>query len=125
MGDAVALRFKKRLQNEHGSDLINDLFAGLAVSRVAGIVKLAMGLGGGEPLIPEVDGDAGFCGESSSELLRLGGLGAEIAGHVERIADDNLGAGVLAQQAAEGFHVCATGGAVQGEKRLRGVAELV
>jgi len=121
----LALGLKKGLQDEDGGDLVNDSLAGATVCGVAGIVKLAMGLSGGQALIPQVDGDAGFGGEGLGELLRLGGLGAEIAGHVERIAHDDMGAGVLAQQAGEGFEVGATSGAVEGEEGLRGVTQLV
>ncbi len=100
MGGAVALGFEEGLQDEDGGDLIDDSLARAAVGGVAGVVKLAMGLGGGEALIPEMDGDAGFSGEGGGKLLRLGGLGALIARHVERIAHNDVGAGVLAEEAA-------------------------
>jgi hypothetical protein len=82
-----------------------------------------VGFGGGEALVPEVDGDAEFGAEVFGEGLGFGGLGALVAGHVEGVADDGFRCGVLAEDAGDGFEIGAAVGAVQGEEGLRGKAE--
>jgi hypothetical protein len=90
---------------------------------VAGVVEMAVGLGGGEALVPEVDGEGELGAEVGGEGLGLGGLGALVAGHVEGIADDGLGDLVLAEETGDGLEVRAAAGAVEGEDGLRGEAE--
>jgi len=93
---------------------------------VAEGVKVAVGFGGGEALVPEVDGEVQLGAEGFGEGLGASGLGALVAGHVEGVADDGFGdGGVFAQDARDGFEVVAEFGAVQGEEGLGGVAELV
>jgi len=93
---------------------------------VAEGVEMAVGFGGGEALVPKVDGEVEFGAEGVGEGLGAGGLGALVAGHVEGVADDGFGdGGVLAKDARDGFEVVAEFGAVQGEEGLGGVAELV
>lgn len=48
-----------------------------------------MGFGRGEALVPEVDGEAEGSVEGFSEGVGFRGLGADVAGHVERIAEDD------------------------------------
>ncbi len=122
--------FEKGLQDEDGGDLVDDIFAadafGVGRSGVAEGVKVAVGLGGGEALVPEVDGEAELGAEGFGEGLGAGGLGALIAGHVEGVADDGLGdGGVLAEDAGDGLEVVLEAGAVEGEEGLSGVAEFV
>jgi hypothetical protein len=90
---------------------------------VAGVVEVAVGLGGGEALVPEMDGDGELGAEVFGEGLGLGGLRTLVAGHVERVADDGLGDVVLAEDAGDGLEVRAAAGAMQREERLRGEAE--
>ncbi len=123
-GLLVGAGVEEGLQDEDGGELVDD-GAAVAAGGVAGGVEMAVGLGGGEALVPEVDGEAEVGAELLGEGLRLGGLWALVAGHVQGIADDGFGGGVLAQDAGDGFHVGAGVGAVQGEERLRGVAERV
>jgi len=63
--------------------------------------------------------------EGCGEGLRFGGLRADGAVCVERVADDEDLDLVLADEAGDGFEVCAERGAVKGEERTRGEAELV
>jgi hypothetical protein len=70
-----------------------------------------------------MDGEVELCADLLGEGLGLGSLRALVAGHVERIADDGFGDGVLTKDAGYGLHVGSTVGAVQGEERLRGEAE--
>ncbi len=90
---------------------------------MAGVVEVAVGLGGGEALVPEMDGDGELGAEVFGEGLGLGGLRTLVAGHVERVADDGLGDVVLAEDAGDGLEVRAAAGAMQREERLRGEAE--
>ncbi len=90
---------------------------------MAGVVEVAVGLGGGEALVPEMDGDGEPGAEVFGEGLGLGGLRTLVAGHVERVADDGLGDVVLAEDAGDGLEVRAAAGAMQREERLRGEAE--
>jgi hypothetical protein len=126
----VGAGFEEGLQDEHRGDLVDDVFAADAFrvwrAGVAEGVEMAVGFGGGEALVPEVDGELELIAEGLGEGLRAGGLGALVAGHVEGVADDCFGDGaVLAQDAGDGFQVVAQFGAMQREERLRGVAERV
>jgi len=89
----------------------------------AGGVEMAMSFGGGEAFVPEIERQAGFLVDVAGELLGLDGLGAEVAGHVEGVADDDGLAGVAAGEASEGAEVVAAGGAGEGEDGLSGEAE--
>lgn len=113
----------KALQNQHGSDLVDDL----AVARqgASGGVQVAMSLGGAEAFVPEVDWEREGLAKGLGEGVRFGGLGADVAGHIEGVAEDDGGAAVFAQQAAEGFEVLFRVFADQGEDGLGGEAELV
>ena len=121
------------MQDKDGGDLVDDVLAadafGVRGARVAESVEVAVRLGGGEALVPEMDGERKFLTQSFGEGLGAGSLGALVAGHVEGIADDGFGDGVFAQDAGYGFQVVSepvfATGPVQGEERLGGVAEFV
>jgi len=68
---------QKALQNQHGSDLIDDL--AMAGEGASGGVEMAVGLGGGEAFVPEVDGEGEICTEGLREGLGLCRLRADIA----------------------------------------------
>lgn len=114
---------EETLQNQHGGDLIDDFPVGR--EGASGGVEMAMGFGGGEALVPEVDGEGKGGAEGFGEGLGLGGEGADIAGEVERMAEDNSGAVVPAEEAAEGAEVLLWVFAAEGEDGLGGQAELV
>ena len=85
-----------------------------------------MGVVGGESLVEEVmgEGGVGFL-QGVGEGLGLGCLGAGCAVGVEGVADEEEFDVVLADEAGDGFEVCAEGGAVEGEEGLGGEAERV
>jgi UPF0755 protein len=114
---------EKALQNQYGSDLVDD--CAVSSAGAAGGVQMAVSFGGGEALIPEVDRESECFAEGCGERLGFGGLGAHITGKVEGITEDDSGAVVFAEQAAEGFEILAEILADQGEHRLRGEAQLV
>ncbi len=122
-GEAAGAGVEPGLKDEHGGDLIDDSIA--ADGGVADVVEMAMGLGGGEALVPEVHDEGELCAELFGEGLRLGGLRALVAGHVERVADDGFQHMVFAEDAGDGLHVRAAMGAVEREEGLRGEAERV
>jgi hypothetical protein len=120
---AGAVGVKEALQNQHGSDLVDD-FA-MAGEGSSGGVQVAVGFGGGEALVPEVNGEGKSLAEGFGKGLGSGGLGAEIAGHIEGIAEDDGCAVEFAQEAAEGFQVLFRIFPDEGEDWLRGEAELI
>src|SRR5882757_10071275 len=96
--------------------------------------ECSVDLGGGKPLIPEVNGDAGVAcigkvfsclGHLGDERLQLVhkamdalGLAAVVSGKMQRIADDDAGATVTARQAEDGALVAAGLRALDGEQGL-------
>jgi hypothetical protein len=134
-GDAATLRVEPTLQDEGGRELVN--FATGSLARVvAGGLEGGVRLGGGEALVPEMNGEAGaVCGRSVFASLdgRLGkerlefidkamdalGLAAAISGEVQRIADNDAGAVVTACESEDGALIAAGLGALDGEERLR------
>lgn len=130
----VGSGFEEGLEDQHGSDLIDDVFAantsGVWPPGVAERVKMAMGFGRGEALIPKVDGKAELHAEGVCKGLGAGGLRALVAGHVERIADHCLvNGGVFSQDAGNGLEVVpkavAPESSMEGEERLRSKAEFI
>ncbi len=117
----MGLGFEEGLEDEDGGDLVDDAFA--PQGGVSAGVEMAVGFGGGEALVPELDGEVEFGAEVFGEGLGLGRLRALVAGHMERIPDHDEGDGVLAQDAGDGFEVRASTGAMEREERLRGVAQ--
>ncbi len=79
----------------------------------------------GEAFVPEMDGE----GESFAQRVREGlgfqSLWADVAGHVQRMAEHDGRAGVPAQQASDGFQVLLRVFANQSEDRLCGEAQFV
>jgi hypothetical protein len=86
---------------------------------------VAVSFGGGQALVPQMDGEGEGGAEGFGKCLGFGGLRAEVAGHVQRIADDDGHAVEFAEEAAEGFEVLFQIPADEGEDRLRGEAELI
>ena len=93
----------KALQNQHGSDLVDNL--AVAGKGTSGGVEVAMGFGGGEALVPQVDGEGEGGAEGFSEGVGFCSLGADVARHIERVAEDDGGAAEFAEKAAEGLEV--------------------
>jgi UPF0755 protein len=114
---------EKTLQNQYGSDLI-DYFA-MGGARSAGGVEMAMSFRGGEALVPQVHGEGKGFAEGVGEGVRFGGLGTQIAGKVQRIAQDDSGTVEAPQEAAEGSEILAGVPADEGEYGLSREAQLV
>ena len=74
---------------------------------MAGFVEDLVGFAAGEPLVPQVDGEAGEFAEFGGELLRFESPGARLAGEVQRVADDDAGDGEAAGETREGAQVVA------------------
>ena len=68
---------EKALQNQHGSNLIDDL--AMAGEGAAGGVKMAVGFGGGQAFVPEVDWQGEGDAEGFGEGVSFSGLGADVA----------------------------------------------
>jgi hypothetical protein len=134
-GDAATLRVEPALQDEGGGELV-DFAAGSLARVVAGSFESGVCLGGGEALVPEMNGEPGaVCGRGVFALLAGGlgkerlefidkamdalGLAAAISGEVQRIANDNTGAVVTACEPEDGALIAAGLGALDGEQRLR------
>lgn len=84
-----------------------------------------MGLGGGEALIPQVNGKLEGVAEGFGKGLGADGLGADVAGKIEGMAEDDLGAAEFAEEAPQGFKVLLVIPANEGQDGLRGEAKLV
>jgi hypothetical protein len=117
---AVGNSVKVTLQDENGGNLVDNL--AMFAAGAAGGVQMAMSFGGGQTLIPEVDGQAGLPSQNLRKGLSLYGLRAKVPGHVEGISNHDLGAGEPADDPLERFEVLAAVGPNQGEHRLRGQA---
>ena len=137
-GDAATSRVEPALQDEGGGELV-DFAAGSLPRVVAGGLEGGMSLGGGEALVPEMNGEAGAAGGSvfravfvpldrrfGDERLELTdkamdalGLAAAISGEVQRIADDDAGAVVTACESEDGALIAAGLRALDSEERLR------
>jgi hypothetical protein len=134
------LGIEPALQNEGGGELVDDASAYMAAEvAISGMVahgfECSMGFGGGEALVPEVDGEAGvvhicrvfalggWLGDERFELVHKTmdslGLAAAVSGEVERIADHDAGATMAACEAEDGALVPAGLRAFDGEQRLR------
>lgn len=116
------------MQDEGRGNLVDD--AAVLLAGVAGFVEDLVGFAGSEALVPQVDGQAGEGAKFGGEGLGLGGLGAEVPGEVNGVADDDGDDGETAAEAGNGAEVFSgdAGGwatALEGEDGLGGEAELV
>ena len=114
---------QKALQYQYGSDLVHDL--AMSGKGAAGGVKVPVGFRRCQALVPEVHGQGKSGAEPFREGVGFGGLGTQVAGHVQGIAEDDPGAAVFAEQAAKGFQVGFRVSAKQGQNRLRGEAQFI
>jgi hypothetical protein len=122
------------LQDEGGGELV-DLASGSLAGVLAGGFEGGMSFGGGEALVPEMNGEAGAVGsrvvaplggrfgkerlEFIDKAMDAVGLAAATSGEVERIADDDAGAVVTACEPEDGALIAAGLGALDREQRLR------
>jgi UPF0755 protein len=118
-----APRRQKALQNQHRRHLVHH-FAMLG-PRTPGGVQMPVGLGGREPLVPQVHRQAELLPHPGPKGLRFQRLGAHIARHIQRIAHHNLSAAKAAQQAAKRLHILLAIAAHQREHGLRRQPQLI
>jgi hypothetical protein len=114
---------EKALQNQYGSHLVDDL--AMPGERAAGGVQVAVGFSRGEAFVPEVNGQGKGRAQGVGEGVGSFSLRADIAGHVERIAEDDGGAGELAKETPERLQILLCVPADEGQDRLGGEAKLV
>ena len=65
------------MQDESGGYLVD--YAAMLLAGMAGFVENLVGLASGQPLVPEVDRQAGQCAQFGGKGLGFGGLWADIA----------------------------------------------
>ena len=97
--------------------------------RGAARVQLAVGFGGGQALVPEVDGEAGLGAQRVGELLRLAAWGLRSPDMCSGLPTTAWVAACLRSRRARDLSVGAEAplpaSAVEGEERLRGVAQRI
>ena len=120
-GDGLVLH--PGLEDEDGGHAVYDLAA--AFDRHFGFAEETVGFGGGEALVPEVDGELGALVQVVGEKAHFFGLGAFGATHAQGQADDDLFDFVLSDEVGEEFEVEALVLAAVGGQALRGDAEEV
>jgi hypothetical protein len=114
---------EKALQDQHGGDLVDHL--AVSGGGASGGVQVAMGFGGAEALIPEMDGEGEGAAEGFGEGLGADRLRADVSGKMEGVAENDLRAAKFAEQAAERLQVLLLIPANKGQHRLRGEAEFI
>ncbi len=114
---------EEALQYQHGSHLIDH--RAVAGKGAPGGVQVAMGLGRGQPFVPQVYGQGEGFAQRVGKGMGFCGLGADVARHVERIAQHDGRAAVFAEKAAEGFQVRLQVFAEESEDRLRREPQLI
>jgi hypothetical protein len=114
---------EETLQNQHGSHLIDDLT--MAGRGAAGGLKVAVRFGRGEALVPQMHGQGEGFTKGFGEGVGFRCLGADVAGHVEGIAEDDAGTAKFSEKTGEGFEVLLRIFADQGEDGLSGETQLV
>lgn len=114
---------EETLQNQHGSDLVDDF--PMAGKGAPGGMEMAVGFGRAEAFVPEVYGEGKRLAEGCGKGVRFGGLRAHIARHIEGIAQHDRRAAEFSKQAAEGFEVLPGVFSEQSQDRLSGQAELI
>lgn len=113
---------EKALQKQDGGDLINGALArdavGFGLDALAGLVEKFVRGAGGEALVEAVKTQAGVPGfDLVGEGAGLASLRGGLAGEVDRVAEDQIGDLVAADQASDGFKVDVRGLAKDGQKR--------
>lgn len=123
--DAVAGRMgiEEALQDQYGGNLVDHGAVGGAGA--AGGVQMAMSLRGAQALIPQVHREGEAFAKRLREVLGPLGLGTDVAGRVERVAEHDGRAVEPAQQAPQRLQVLAEVFANQGKDGLGGEAEFV
>lgn len=93
---------------------------------MAGFVQDSMGRFRGQALVPEVNRQASQRAQFGGKGLRLGGLRAQLAGEMERIADHDSSHAKPPRQARQRAQILApVAAALQRQHRLRGQPQFV
>ncbi len=112
------------MQDERGGYLVH--YAAMLLAGVAGLVENLVGLAGGQPLVPEVNGQAGQSAQFGGKGLCFVGLRANVAGKMHGVADhDAYDAKAAAEAGQRTEVVAAIVLALQRQNRLRRQAQLV
>ena len=112
------------MQDERGGYLID--YAAMLLAGVAGFIENLVGLAGGQPLVPQVDGQAGQRAQFGGKGLDLGGLGTDAAVQMHGIAHHDAHDGEAPAEAGQRTEVVALIAlALQRQNRLRCQAQLI
>jgi hypothetical protein len=85
--DSLLSGFEEVLEDDGCGNLVDD--AAMVLPLMAGLIEDLVGFAGGEPLVPEMDGQFGEFAEFGGKGLCFGGLRTRFAGQVQGIADHN------------------------------------
>ncbi len=116
-------RFHPILENKDGGELIDH--GGALFDRHIGLAQDAVGLDGGQALVPEMDGQIEILLENGHELPHSLGLAAFGTAHAEGQADDEFDDAVIVDDRFEGGKVSSLILAPDGDEALGGEAERV
>ena len=98
----------------------------MLLARVAGFIQNLMRFARGQAFVPEVYGQAGELTQLEGECLSLDGLGAQVAGEMHGIANNNAHNSKAAGKTRQRTQVfTAIVPPLQRQHRLRGQAQLV
>jgi len=112
------------LQDERGGYLVD--YAAMLLAGVTCFVENLMSLMGGQPLVPQMDWQAGQSAQFGGKGLNLGGLGAYVAGKMHGIAyHDSRDAKAAAEARQRAQVIALIVFALQRQNRLRGQAQFV
>ena len=104
------------LQNEHGGDLVDDVFS-IAQTASDG-VEMTMGFGGAHALIPQMHRQIELRAQTVGKYFRRERPRTAIAGQMNRPSNDNFRTCVAPQQAAQGAQIIARIRMQDGEQGL-------
>ena len=94
---------QKRLQNQGSGNLV--YYPAVLLAGMAGFIEDPVRFLGGEALIPQMDRQAGELAQLRGKGLGAGGLRADFAGEMERVANDDAPDGKTASQASQGAEI--------------------
>ena len=114
---------EEALEDQDGGDLVDH--GAMFGAGAAGSVEMAVSFGGGEALVPQVNGESKGFAQRFGKGMGLGSLGTDVAGHIQGIAENDGGAAKFAEDAAQGFEILLDVFADQGQDGLGREAKLV
>jgi hypothetical protein len=111
------------LQDQDGGHLVDDFAT--ALDGHIGLPQQAVGLGGGEALVPKMDGEVEVTAQVFGEGLHFFCAGAFGSAHAEGVSDDDFGDAELVDNFGKSLKIGAFIAAVEGFDALGGDAERV